>query len=60
MVVKAALERWMDGIGVVRHLTGLGVTEDMLEGIADGSFICDSGYKKLTHSEIVEILRESM
>lgn len=50
----------MDGIGVVRHLTGLGVTEDMLEGIADGSFICDSGYKKLTHSEIVEILRESM
>lgn len=55
-----ALERWMDGIGVVRHLADLGVTEDMLEGIADGSFICDSGYKTLTHDEIVEILRESM
>lgn len=56
----AALEKWMDSIGTARHLAELGVTEDMLEGIADGSFICDSGYKTLTHEEIVEILRESL
>lgn len=37
-----------------------GVTEDMIEGIADSSFIMEGGYKVLTKEEIAEILRRSM
>ena len=33
------MEDWMREIGVVLHLTELGVTEDMLEGIADVTLI---------------------
>ncbi len=50
------MEDWMREIGLVMNLTDLGITVDMLEGIATGSFICDGGYKKLTHEEIVKIL----
>ncbi len=55
-----AMEAWMREIGLVMRIGELGVTEDMLEGIADGSFIMTGGYKVLTHEEIVEILKESM
>lgn len=55
-----AMEAWMNEIGLVMNLTDLGVKEDMLEGIADGTFINQGGYKVLTHDEIVEILKESM
>ena len=34
-----AMEAWMNEIGLVMNLTDLGVKEDMLEGIADGTFI---------------------
>lgn len=54
------MESWMKEIGLVMNVTDLGVTEDMLEGIAKGSFIMDGGYKVLTHDEIVEILRNSL
>ena len=55
-----ALEAWMREIGVVMNLRELGVTEDMYEGIADGTFILEGGYKKLTREEVIEILKESM
>lgn len=55
-----AMKAWMNEIGLVMNLTDLGVKEDMLEGIADGTFINQGGYKVLTHDEIVEILKESM
>lgn len=55
-----AMEAWMNEIGLVMNLTDLGVKEDMIEGIADGTFINQGGYKVLTHDEIVEILKESM
>ncbi len=55
-----AMEAWMNEIGLVMKISELGVTEEMLEGIADGSFICNGGYKTLNHAEIVEILKESM
>lgn len=54
------MESWMKEIGLVMNITELGVTEEMLEGIADGSFICEGGYKTLTHEEIVGILKASM
>ncbi len=56
----AAMEAWMKEIGLVMNLTDLGVTEDMLEGIAQGSFVMDSGYKVLEHQEILDILKQSM
>ena len=54
------MEAYMNEIGLVMSLKELGVTEDMFEGIADGSFIMDGGYKTLTHEEIVDVLRMSM
>lgn len=55
-----AMKDWMNKIGLVMNISELGVTEDMLGGIADGSFIMDGGYKILDKNEIIEILRESM
>lgn len=54
------METYMKNLGLVMNITELGVTEDMLEGIADASFIMETGYKVLTHNEIVQILRDSM
>lgn len=54
------MESWMKEIGLVMNIRDLGVTDDMIEGIAKGSFIMDGGYKVLNHYEIVEILKESM
>ena len=54
------MESWMKEIGLVMNITELGVTEDMLKGIAKGSFIMDGGYKVLTQEEIVEILKNSL
>ena len=56
----AALESWMKEIGVVMNLTDLGVTEDMFDDIADGTFLLGGGYRKLTRDEVIEILKESM
>ena len=55
-----AMECWMKKLGLVMNISELGVTEDMIEGIADGTFIMDGGYKALTREEIVEILKKSM
>lgn len=55
-----ALVAWMKEIGVATEITSLGVTEDMLEGIADATFILKGGYKELSHEDIVDILHESL
>ena len=54
------MEAYMRELGLVMSVRELGVTEDMLDGIADGSFLMEGGYKTLTHEEIVGILKESM
>ena len=56
----AEMEKWMNEIGLVMNLTELGVKEEMIEGIADATFILDGGYKVLTRDEVVEVLRQSM
>lgn len=56
----ASMESWMCEIGLVMNLRELGVTEEMIEGIAEGTFVMDGGYKILSHEEIVDILRKSM
>lgn len=55
-----ALLDWMKEIGVATEITSLGVTDDMLEGIADATFTMTGGYKTLSREEIVSILRESL
>ena len=55
-----ALEDWMREIGVVMSVKELGVTDDMLEGIADATFLLQGGYKVLTRDEVIAILRESL
>lgn len=55
-----AMEDWMKEIGVVLSAKELGVTEDMIDGIADATFLFDGGYKALTRDEVVEIIKESL
>ena len=55
-----ALAAWIKDIGAVSEITSLGVTEDMLDGIADATIILTGGYETLNHDEIVEILRKSL
>lgn len=55
-----ALGAWIKEIGAASEITSLGVTQDMLDGIADATFIMPGSYKRLSHDEIVEILRESL
>lgn len=56
----AAMESWMKELGLVMNISELGATEDMIEGIADGTIILPGGYKVLEHEEVVNILKESM
>ena len=55
-----AMEAYMNELGLVMNAKVLGVTDKMLDGIADGTFISSGGYKTLTHEDIVNILKESM
>ena len=55
-----AMENWMKELGLCLHIAELGVTEEMFEGIAKGTFLINSGYHKFTKDEIVQILKESM
>ena len=54
------MENWMKEIGVVISAKDIGVTEDMIEGIADATFLLNGGYKQLTREDIVDILNESL
>lgn len=56
----AAMESWMKELGLVMNISDLGVTGDMIEGIADVTLVMDGGYKVLSRDEIVEVLKESM
>ena len=55
-----AMENWMKELGLVMNISELGATEDMIDGIADGTLIMPGGYKVLGRDEITEILKESM
>lgn len=56
----AAMESWMREIGLVMNARELGVTEEMLDGIAQGTFLLEGGYKVLSREEVVHIVKESM
>lgn len=55
-----AMENWMKELGLVMNISELGATEEMLDGIADGTLIMEGGYKVLDRDEVKEILKESM
>ena len=55
-----AMESWMKEIGLVMNISELGVTEDMLESIADVTLILKGGYHVPNRAEIIEILKESL
>ncbi len=54
------METWMKELGLVMNIRDLDVTEDMLEGLADGTIVMDGGYKVLTREEIVDVFKASM
>ena len=55
-----AMEDWMKKLGVALNISELGATEDMIDGIAEGTFILEGGYKVLTKDEVKDILRASL
>lgn len=56
----AAMEAWMDHLGVARSIRELGVTGAMLEEIADSAFLPEGGYGRLTRDDVLAILKMSM
>lgn len=56
----SAMESWMKELGLVMNLTDLGANEAMIEDIANSTIILDGGYKVLSRSEVVDILKKSL
>ncbi|MCC8023456.1 MAG: iron-containing alcohol dehydrogenase, partial [Clostridiales bacterium] len=56
----ARMEAYMHELGLVLHIRALGVTDEMIDGIAEHTFIMEGGYKTLSQEEIVEILKKSL
>lgn len=54
------MEKWMTQLGLVMNIHDLGVEESMFDSIVDGTFVSDSGYKKLTREDVYNILKLSM
>ena len=54
------LEEWMKKLGLTLKISELGATPDMIEGLADATFILNGGYKVLTKDEIINIFKECM
>ncbi|MBR2255581.1 MAG: iron-containing alcohol dehydrogenase, partial [Candidatus Methanomethylophilaceae archaeon] len=55
-----SMHRWMHFLGVDVGLRELGVTDDMVDDIADGTILRKGGYHPLTREEVVSILESSM
>ncbi|MCR5604889.1 MAG: hypothetical protein K6G27_14470 [Lachnospiraceae bacterium] len=50
----------MKKIGVAMNISELGATEDMIDGITEGTLILEGGYKVLTKDEIRQVLINSL
>ena len=55
-----AMEDWMKELGLSMKISELGATKDMIDGIADATFLLEGGYKVLSRKEVVEVLKESL
>ena len=56
----AAMENWMNELGLVMNITELGTDEGMIEGLADSTLILDGGYKVPERDDIIAILRNCL
>lgn len=56
----SAMESWMKEMGLAMNISELGVTEDMIEKVADSVLVLTGGYKPLDRDEIVNVLKESL
>ncbi len=54
----SCLEAFIDECGIIKSIEELGATRDMLTQIAESTNVGNTGYKKLSPSEIKEILDE--
>lgn len=54
-----ALVAWIEEIGAPTNISVLGVTEDMLDAIADAT-VLGGGYRKLKREDVIRILRDSL
>ena len=55
-----AMEKWMKEMGVATEISSLGVTEEMIEGIADATISMKGGYRPPKREEVIAILKESL
>lgn len=55
-----SMENWMKELGVTMNISEFGVTNNMIEDIADKVLPMNGGYKILTKEEIIQILKESL
>ena len=56
----AAMESWMNELGLVMSISEFGADEGMLEGLAKSTMVLSGGYKTLTHDEVISIFRKSL
>ncbi|MBQ5951592.1 MAG: iron-containing alcohol dehydrogenase [Lachnospiraceae bacterium] len=54
-----ALEAWMRELGLVMHAREIGVTEEMIPGLVEGTRV-RGFYRKLTREEMAQVYRESI
>ena len=55
-----AMEDWMRQIGVALNISELGATEEMIDGITEGTLILEGGYKVLTKDDVKQVIKASM
>ncbi len=53
------MEAWMKKLGLVMHLTDLGATREMLDGMVKSTLTKDGGYKVLDETDIRAVLSAS-
>ena len=56
----AAMESWMNELGLVMNISELGADEGMLERLADSTLLLDGGYNVPERDDIVTIFRNSL
>lgn len=56
----AAMEAWMKELNLAMNISDLGVTEDMIEDIANVTIRLRNGYKVLRKKDVIEVLKQSL